>query len=546
MDYFNKMRELGITRTISGKQICPQCSHTRKKKTDPCLSVSFTDEAILYNCHNCGWSGAIMKDIKTSKKVYKRPEQPKTVDDMEKVYKYFASRKISKETVDKYGIKYNGHEIVLPYYKNGVLVNTKYRTYDKRFRQEKDTEHTLFGMDLIKDIDTLIWVEGEMDVLALAEQGIMSVSIPDGADSCKEKDENKQDCIRNCFDFINGFENHIIAVDNDEKGKQLQADLLSRLKTKKCKVVDWGKYKDANEALIGGEDLKIYIDKAEYIVDTSGIVDYYDTTIFDKLYDYNFKKDTDYYLTGWSEIDDIIKVRTGYLMVVTGYPSRGKSTFVDNLLMILSKKYDFKHLIASFEVAPETHYNTWLEMYKEQSIENLKISQKDNFFDESYYFIADHFLRFDTDRMWTVDEIIEKTESAVLKYGIKTLTIDPYNRLKREIKEREDIYVGEILSKLAMLSKRLNILIIFVAHPKKPDKENSTMPTMYDISGSSDWYNMADYGIIVHRERNEQTRKLENFPKILVAKVKNFSLGNPSGGTVTLKYNLNKRILENE
>lgn len=544
MDLFNKMRELGITRNTSGKQICPQCSHLRKKKHDPCLSVTFTDEAILYNCHNCGWKGVIMKDFKISKKIYKRPESPKTIDDMGKIYKYFETRKISRKTVDKYGIKYNGHEILLPYYKYGELVNIKYRTGDKKFRQEKETEHTLFGMDLVKDTDTLIWVEGEMDVLALAEQGIMSVSIPDGADSCKEKSADKQDCIRNCYEFINSFENHIIAVDNDEKGNQLKNDLLNRLKAKKCRVVDWGKYKDANEALIGGEDLKIYIEKAEYIVDVSGIVDYFDDTIYQKLYDYNFKTDNEYYITGWHNFDEIVKIRTGHLMVITGYPSRGKSTFVDNLLMILSKKYGFKHLVASFESTPETHFNTWLEMYEEKTISNIKMDKKNDFFDESYVFIAEHFLCFDTNRMWNVEQIIEKAEAAVLKYGIKTLVIDPYNRLKREIKEREDIFVGEILSKLVMLAKKLNILVIFVAHPKKPDGEQ--MPDMYSISGSGDWYNMSDYGIIVHRERNSVTRKLDNSPKILVAKVKSFHLGNPSGGTITLKYNLNKRILENE
>lgn len=58
--------------------------------------------------------------------------------------------------------------------------------------------------------------------------------------------------------------------------------------------------------------------------------------------------------------------------------------------------------------------------------------------------------------------------------------------------------------------------------------------------------NMADYGIIVHRERDAITRELLNQPQICVAKVKNFSLGNPSGGTITLNYNANKRILENK
>ena len=49
MEYRDKLRDLGITLTRSGKQTCPQCSHLRKNKTDPCLSVTYTDEAVLYN-----------------------------------------------------------------------------------------------------------------------------------------------------------------------------------------------------------------------------------------------------------------------------------------------------------------------------------------------------------------------------------------------------------------------------------------------------------------------------------------------------------------
>lgn len=130
----------------------------------------------------------------------------------------------------------------------------------------------------------------------------------------------------------------------------------------------------------------------------------------------------------------------------------------------------------------------------------------------------------------------------VKRHGIKTLVIDPYNRLKNEFKDREDKYIGQILSKLCMLCKKLGILIVFVAHPKKPDDDEA--PTMYAISGSGDWYNMADYGIIVHRERDEESKELKNEPQIIVAKIKNFSLGNPSGGVVTLKYNKDRRILE--
>ena len=31
------------------------------------------------------------------------------------------------------------------------------------------------------------------------------------------------------------------------------------------------------------------------------------------------------------------------------------------------------------------------------------------------------------------------------------------------------------------------------------------MPTLYDISGSANWYNKADLGVIVHRENEDYT-----------------------------------------
>lgn len=541
MEYRDKLRDLGITLTRSGKQTCPQCSHLRKNKTDPCLSVTYTDEAVLYKCHNCDWSGAVYyrSKFEQTKKTYKRPDAPKVVKELAPIYKYFAKRKISQKTVDLYGVSFNDKkEIVFPYYKYGELVNVKYRTNlgngKKKFRQEKDTEKTLYGMDLVKDTDTLIWVEGEMDVLALAEQGIFAVSIPQGAS------ENKLECIENCFDFIQQFKTHIIAVDNDVPGDKLKESLLSRIGKEKCKVVNWKQYKDADEALIGGENLKTFIDSAEDIA-PDGILTFYDC--FDEIYKYNFEKDSDYFETGWVKFDNLVKIRTGYMMIVSGYPSRGKSTFVDNLLMNLSKRYGLKHLIASFESVIAGHYNSLLEMYSEVAIYRYMREHDNNIFGEPFEFIADHFYRFDIDRLWTVDEIIERTELAVRKYGVKTLVIDPYNRLNNKIvNNREDLYIGSILSKLSMLAKRLNILVIFIAHPKKPDGEK--MPNMYSISGSGDWYNMADYGIIVHRDRSE-SGKLNNLPTIFVEKVKNHFLGDTSGGEITLRYDEYKRILVN-
>ena len=36
---------------------CPQCSHTRHNKKEPCLSVTIEDDGVpIWNCHHCGWT----------------------------------------------------------------------------------------------------------------------------------------------------------------------------------------------------------------------------------------------------------------------------------------------------------------------------------------------------------------------------------------------------------------------------------------------------------------------------------------------------------
>ncbi len=39
--------------------VCPECSPTRKKSRDKCLSVNTVDGT--WCCHHCGWSGALRK-----------------------------------------------------------------------------------------------------------------------------------------------------------------------------------------------------------------------------------------------------------------------------------------------------------------------------------------------------------------------------------------------------------------------------------------------------------------------------------------------------
>jgi twinkle protein len=550
IDFSNRLREAGIKLDRSGKQTCPQCSASRTNKTDKCLSVSYESDAVLYYCHHCGWTGAIPYEENKYKRKYNRPTAYKSKDDKKPLINYFKKRGISEQTLIKYNIGINDdNEIIFPYYKNGILVNVKTRKNlgegKKTFTQTKESEKTFFGMDMVKGEKELIVVEGEMDVLALAEQGIYAVSVPQGGS------DSKLECLANCSnEFLKSFESYVIAVDNDTVGIGLRDRLLERFPKDKCKIVNWGEFKDANEVLMAGKDLHEYINGAKY-VQTEGIYTFDDSNTFDELYMELFNdKETDVYKTGWTNFDELLKIKTGYLMVVTGYPSRGKSYFVKNMLMNLSKRYDMKHLVASFEDTKGSLYTSLYEMYTKKTIFKTKYEEGKNALTkilggDEYGFITEHFYGFENDRQWDIDSIIDRTEIEYIKHGIKTLVIDPYNRLKNDYTEREDKYIGSILSKLCMLAKKLNILVIFIAHPKKPEKGmEMSPPTMYSISGSGDWYNMADYGIVVHRNRTE-TGTLEDFVKVDIQKVKNFSLGEPKGGNITLKFNKITRNIEN-
>ena len=77
--------------------------------------------------------------------------------------------------------------------------------------------------------------------------------------------------------------------------------------------------------------------------------------------------------------------------------------------------------------------------------------------------------------------------------------------------------ISRLLDKLTNFAQLNDVLIILMAHPTKMPKNKDGVieaPTLYDISGSANFNNKADFGIVVHRNR------LENTVEVHVQKVK--------------------------
>ena len=148
--------------------------------------------------------------------------------------------------------------------------------------------------------------------------------------------------------------------------------------------------------------------------------------------------------------------------------------------------------------------------------------------ESNFYFIspADNF---------RVDTILEKAKFLVRRRGIKALVIDPYNRLESQQGGRNETqYISELLDKLTNFAQINDIMIILMAHPTKQPKNKDGVieaPTLYDISGSANFFNKADFGIVVHRNR------IDDYVEVHIQKVKFRHLG--KCGMAKFKYNLN-------
>jgi putative DNA primase/helicase len=79
---------------------CPECSHSRRKKKEPCLSVKIDGRGVLWNCHHCGWQGHQFYDAPSRQKAVSKAAvviEPSGEDDRER--KRQEAHRIWRETV---------------------------------------------------------------------------------------------------------------------------------------------------------------------------------------------------------------------------------------------------------------------------------------------------------------------------------------------------------------------------------------------------------------------------------------------------------------
>jgi len=477
----------------------------------------------LATCQHCGEVIQIHTYKKSNtEKVYTKPVWENKTNLSDNLIKYFENRKISQNTLKTLMIS-EGKEKMPPdrkefntvqfnYFRDSELINVKYRTGDKRFKMVSGAELVFYNLDFIRCSKEVIICEGEFDCLSFVEAGFLnSTSVPNGATA---KGNINLTYLDNCLDYFDNKEKIYIATDNDEAGRVLEKELIRRLDVARCYKVDFKDCKDANEYLIkyGKDELKLTIENSKQypLENISKANDY-----LEQLYDFYDNGTPKGFQIGLNSFDEHFSLYTGMCLVVTGIPNMGKSDFVDMMCCGYNRNYDWKIAYASIENEPrELHIDKLL-----RKIIGYK-PQRHNFESDSFKLgmqrIQDYFYFIEFSNGYDLEKILQKGEELVKREGIKCLVIDPFNRvrLKASLSKGINDYTNDYLNLVEDFAKKNDVLVIVVAHPVKMQKNKDTnkynIPDFYDVKGGGEFFDMAHFGLAVHRDYDNNYVTIKN------------------------------------
>jgi len=507
--------------------LCPQCSHTRKKKTDKCLSVNVDKGSWL--CMHCGWSGGLGGHDPNAygaplTKTYTAPVVREVAPLSDVARDWFTKRGIPDWVLEDAGIT-DGPEFCpglekrvnalrFPYHRQGDIVHYKFRGPGKTFWTTPNSERILYGLDDVVGAETLAITEGEVDKLTIdAVQGWPCVSVPDGAPSADAKhyaskfsflDDPTTEAILGAAKTI------VLAVDMDAPGNKLADELARRLGYKRCRRVRWPDgCKDANETLtkLGASAVQQAL-AAAAPWPVTGIVTINELSDdIDALYRDGLDRGVD---AGWPSFDALCRSRQGLLTIVTGIPSHGKSLFLDNLMVRLIERHDWPFAICSPENQPLARHFA--------NIAAIRMGKP--FSDGPTARMSPREL--DTAKAWArerisfvlpdepvLERILDLVDVQVYRQGIRGLIVDPWNELSHNRPSGVNItdFASDFLRELRNFARSRTVAVWLVAHPTKLRKGEDgkyPVPTMYDISDSAHFYAKADVGFAVHRDPTDQ------------------------------------------
>lgn len=503
-----------------GHQSCPKCG------SSDALGVYSDGHGF---CFSCQTHFKEVDNVEATAKVvsYNRPAemygQPMAMPE----------RRISLDTVKKYGVTVetvpNGHEAFkhhYPYYDNGgKFIGTKARRVsDKSFSTSGNMkDNTLFGQQLFKNEGRFVTVvEGELDALAAFEMlgskfPVVSVS-KGAAGAVKDFKQN--------LEWLEGFENVVIAFDNDTAGREAADKCAQILSPNKARIVNMTMFKDASDYLTNNKIRDFtneWWEAKPYRI--TGVI-----TLEDAWEDF-VKRGTEEIIPfpeSFGMLNSMLNggIAAGEITVLGALTSIGKTTMVNELVYHFWKNTNKQIGCAFLEASKGESVENLLTIHTGH---NLSLEDRKNIdFDKLHTdIITDgRILLLDHHGAVDSDELFIKLRAMVKGSGCEILVIDP---LQAAVTSNANETIDDFMDRLLKLAKETNVSIIVVSHMRKPSLSNPHNVNEYDLKGSGSINQIAFNTILLSRDKMSEDEYARNSTMVQVVKCRRTGLTGMAG-----------------
>jgi twinkle protein len=421
----------------------------------------------------------------------------------------------------------------------GFPTTQKCRFKDKNFSiRGKNKNIGLYGQHLWRGGGKMVTItEGEIDALSLSQvtgNKWAVVSIPNGAEGAHKS-------VANSLEWLETFDSVVFMFDNDEPGRKAAEKCSLMLSVGKAKIATLP-MKDANEMLMAGKGSELV--SAQWGAKPfrpDGVV------LGEDLWELvSEEDDTETFPYPWGGMNaKTYGIRLGELVVLTSGTGIGKSSICREIahhLITNDKKVGYLALEESVKQTAKgiigIELNVPLHIHgKEVPMDKLHDAFQATM-GTGNCILYDHFGSTDT------DHLIGKIRFMVHGMGAKYIFLDHISiMVSGDESGDERRRIDALMTKLATLTKELNIALIIVSHLKRPPgtaHEDGGQISLAHLRGSGAIGQLAF--LVIGFERDQQS---EDQADVTTCRVLKNRFSGETGVNCALEYNhTTGRLLE--
>lgn len=450
--------------------------------------------------------------------IMERVAKARELTPITRVFRGFPDRGLTKDTIERYKIDVGGpvadYQAKYPLFDtNNRHIANKVRGPDKTFAFEGDVKTVkpgLFGRHAFPpgSAKYITVTEGQDDAMAVYQMsGSRYPAVSVHSSSTAERD------VREDFEYLNSFENIVLAFDNDEMGQKAAKAVanIPGFPLGKIKVMTPRKYKDANDYLLNKESEAFSREWwAAPVHQPDGLK--FGSDIWDEIINRKESFTVQYPFPGMNE--KTFGMRLSELVVVTADTGVGKTSFlkhIEHKLLtdeeVIKNGYGvgFLHLeepngdtalgLLSIHNSTPYHLPT-----TERNPEELRKAY-DELLNNNRVVVWDHF------GSNSVDAVLGKVRHMVA-LGCRYIVLDHLSIVVSDQSGDERKQLDEITTKLKTLTMELDIAVLAVIHTNRAGQ----------IRGTAGVEQLANIVVRLERNKTDANEWRRNVTKVSVEK----------------------------